>query len=1295
MQKEEKYLYIYRMHNKKSQQNVKEPKEKEHKIESSASVPTDKTDKTLKKLNIIPKENVKIELVEQIKNHLHKKSEDVAVVSDTISKAENNIKTELEYNSKEKKEIETTNNYIWKVRNEIQIPAESNAKEKLDIKESKEQVLKNSESVNVPKDTINKNNININLNGNVSKSHKTISQPNAVSKSETDLNIKSDNINKEKKTLNLSKESEQKNLKPIKNVANDLNKDNVILERPGELASKDIKDIPQPPHTSKEDEYLAETHWQHKFEENVSVPFEHEQKIEKTKKIESKLEKEEQDLEELVNFQHKDNIDIEDKVSDLNKIEEQIEENSLKSNKQDILLNESGEHFTKQLKQYQNLNTLLKKSEADVSLEEIIQNIKSDIANQKIIDIEKFSEDKISEIFGEIPHDSSNRMMNVTIKQEMSDLIQNIASEITQENLKRSLQEPWDRNKATNIINRGDDIKTENVVTFNNIESQKEDKNIPYVTVNKNPDILLNDDKNLNIYDGGIKKLAPEKVDFENASLGGSIYQDENQYNSLIESEKQKIVNNNKLVQHEISRAKNSYQKIEKSDILTSTSQKIDVDSVFALEKIKERRKYDGIKRNDIFESIDKKAKNYGLSDVSLDGTPINNTKDSNGSLITYIKQPTYDKKIPYKASKATYDDNGLPVYTTEKLYSQEGGYDSYIEETENIKQTKVEEDGNIVRNLNSTPISREDNPIVYDKVPIEKKDSKGIVTFSTGDYTNNIDKIETIKDNLGILTANPEVGAPKRSYQIYEKKPLYAQEDEKNNIYMSTKPNNKSTSDYNKYIELHQTLLNDQHQITESSINQDSTVYKESYSGVTKNIPYKAKNHSTDKTEAVVENGNYNNKLNINSAISRRSNYQPITYGIEKNKIINKAFSFMHVTPKKEAIGLTAPGVSAQIGLPHLATNIIGNYYSYFFEKNIQNRSSLTPTPKTPNELIASKVGLIGTGGTKVIPKTASEGKFDTPHNTKIDMSKVRPIVLKSPATGKPLRGYGYLEIFPTGNSSVNISGSSDKDIYKTENKKDSPSIPAKIPFQFTPEIASDSRSANYSNINILGRSSSLYAFTGTANRQLTLTLNYLAVFANERNYTANEERFLSNPIIKQSLYNKEGTKKSYISDALKYAKAHENTQGMEDLEGWDEDSVYWVVSALRALILPQYKDNTTPPPVVRLHYGEYYKKKLTYKDRNSNTHVEEIAPLFIVTARDVSFSGMINPETKRHQAVKVTLTLVEIDEDVYTYQTFYDTAAFRPKGAFTITKQPFNIFKFASKKAIGTLIKNVGIKI
>lgn len=379
----------------------------------------------------------------------------------------------------------------------------------------------------------------------------------------------------------------------------------------------------------------------------------------------------------------------------------------------------------------------------------------------------------------------------------------------------------------------------------------------------------------------------------------------------------------------------------------------------------------------------------------------------------------------------------------------------------------------------------------------------------------------------------------------------------------------------------------------------------------------------------------------------------------------------------------LTVGGFNLAEGTVPSRTGAFGQfpYYDMYFAAN----QHIRPTPVDTDLLVKGISGQLQRDAGR-LPKTSGEGTAETVTGRLVDVSEYKPIIITW--RGKKLRGYGFLEIFHRGNDIDNIGTVGDVH-YQTRNRRTRTGnstqsatvrIPAKIPFQFTPEIGGDSRTANWNAITILGRSSSLYSYTGTSNRKLNITLHYLATEppdggSQHRTETSGVSRteFVADAAADTV---KSAIKKNFLAGSVQAASrllADNKYQGMEDLIGWDEDIVYWAVNTLRALVLPQYRENNSAPPVVRLVYGDYYKKRMSIKDRNGDVQLVDIDPLFIVDSAEASFAGMQNPETKRYQKVQVSLSLIEIDEDIFTYESFYDLAGYIPKSVESVPSKSF----------------------
>jgi len=349
--------------------------------------------------------------------------------------------------------------------------------------------------------------------------------------------------------------------------------------------------------------------------------------------------------------------------------------------------------------------------------------------------------------------------------------------------------------------------------------------------------------------------------------------------------------------------------------------------------------------------------------------------------------------------------------------------------------------------------------------------------------------------------------------------------------------------------------------------------------------------------------------------------------------------------------------------------------YYDLYFTANRLSRP-LGPRGAVSNWAKTKARKILKMDGTEVevtpgqVPKTSS----DTLHT-------VKPVVIITP-NKKTLRGYGYLEVFSKGN--VNNSGeplnmaeeggygSGKNSIYRppkpgaraTRYGQETLSIPSRIPFQFKPEISGDSKSANWSALQILGRSNSLYTYTGSQNRSLQINLTYAVLEPpvttnNPTEIIATTISDLAKSTIRKGAMNVP----SAAVSTLGQLKAKEY-QGMEDLVGWDEDTVYWIANTLRGLVVPQYhRSDNTAPPVVRLHYGHYFKKRVSWKDKNGQiVQKDDIDPLFIVTQVSLAHEGQINPETKRNQKLTISLNMIEVDEDIFTYEGFRDLSGYIP---------------------------------
>ena len=303
-------------------------------------------------------------------------------------------------------------------------------------------------------------------------------------------------------------------------------------------------------------------------------------------------------------------------------------------------------------------------------------------------------------------------------------------------------------------------------------------------------------------------------------------------------------------------------------------------------------------------------------------------------------------------------------------------------------------------------------------------------------------------------------------------------------------------------------------------------------------------------------------------------------------------------------------------------------------------------------------------------------------PKTSEANLDKVKPRVLT--IGGKSLRGYGYLEVFSKGNikdsegNPMNIAEEAgDQDhIYKGRKRytpwgsgavgyggQEPLNIPARLPFQFTPQIAGDSKSASWAPLHILGRSNNLYTYTGSENRTLSLNLTYAVLEPAPVSDSAKRIDLVSSTIADLA---RSAIDKDIMSSGAKTLERYlaNDYQGMEDLQGWDENTVYWILNTIKGLVVPQYhREDTTAPVVVRLIYGNYFKKRVSLRDKNGEyVQKTDIDPLFIITQVAVTFEGQINQETKRYQIVKIALNMIEVDEDIFTFEGMADLSGYLP---------------------------------
>ena len=205
-------------------------------------------------------------------------------------------------------------------------------------------------------------------------------------------------------------------------------------------------------------------------------------------------------------------------------------------------------------------------------------------------------------------------------------------------------------------------------------------------------------------------------------------------------------------------------------------------------------------------------------------------------------------------------------------------------------------------------------------------------------------------------------------------------------------------------------------------------------------------------------------------------------------------------------------------------------------------------------------------------------------------------------------------------------------------------------IPFQFEPEIAGDSKTAEYNSISTIGRSQPVHVYRSSSARNINIKLKYLVVGYNNSNSKENNTLSLS----------------------------------MEGLNDWTEEYVYgYILKNIKSLVLPNITESLKwrlGPPIVQVWYGgidtntgsstnakpfgsyqEYSEKVLDephpmfITNWYTNSGLQSFRSIFVVNSVSISYEdGIINKKTKNRIGFTADLSLTEISPSVAANQIF-----------------------------------------